>query len=248
MMALLHRHDWHTLTGVYVLGALEGTELERFESHLRRCQPCAAEVRGLRETAARLGTAAALQPPPAMRQRVLTGATRTRQLPPLTGKAARPIRSRGWVPRLSLAAAAASVAAAAILGVTQAATQHQLDTVRARDRAIAAVLAAPGARITTGTTTRGGTVTAVVSAQEHKAVIITAGLPALPAAKVYELWLMSPASVRPAGLLPATRAGHTAPVLAATVTPSDKLGITIEPAGGSSHPTTAPILIMPLPA
>ncbi|HLI37316.1 MAG TPA: anti-sigma factor [Streptosporangiaceae bacterium] len=247
-MALLHRHEWHTLTGIYALGALEGIELERFENHLRRCQSCAAEVRGLEETASRMGTAAALAPPAAMRQRVLTAAARTRQLPPVTGKAGHPAGSRGWVPRLSLAVAAASVAAAAILGVTQAVTQHQLEVTRARDRAIAAVLAAPGARIATGTTTSGGTVTAVVSAQERRAVIITAGLPELPAAKVYELWLMSPAGARPAGLLPAARAGHTVPVLASTVSPGDKLGITIEPAGGTSHPTTAPILVMAMPA
>lgn len=70
------------LTGSYVLDALSGPELGSFERHLRHCRSCDAEVRGLRETAARLATARALQPPSRLRQRVLAATSRTRQLPP----------------------------------------------------------------------------------------------------------------------------------------------------------------------
>ena len=60
------RSDLHTLAGVYALDALDtGAELARFERHLSRCQSCTTEVRGFRETAARLGMAATLPPPPA---------------------------------------------------------------------------------------------------------------------------------------------------------------------------------------
>ena len=62
--------------------------------HLQHCPSCEAEVRGLRETAARLAMARALQPPPGMEQRVLAAAYRTRQLLPPTPASRRPGRGR----------------------------------------------------------------------------------------------------------------------------------------------------------
>ncbi len=48
-------------------------------------------------TATRLGFAAAQSPPPQMRERVLAGAARTRQLPPVVDHAARPGNlGSGW--------------------------------------------------------------------------------------------------------------------------------------------------------
>src|ERR1700742_1053465 len=52
-------HDLHLLTGSYALDALPADEQADFEKHLSRCAACAEEVRGLRETTARLGVAGA---------------------------------------------------------------------------------------------------------------------------------------------------------------------------------------------
>jgi anti-sigma factor RsiW len=49
----LARDEMHVLTGGYALDALAPQEMDAFERHLQHCGPCAAEVRGLRETAAR---------------------------------------------------------------------------------------------------------------------------------------------------------------------------------------------------
>lgn len=78
-------------------------------------------------------------------------------------------------------------------------------------------------------------------------IFSTAGLPALPAAKVYQLWLMGPPGTRSAGLL-AAGAGRTTLVLASGLRPGDQAGLTVEPAGGTAEPTSTPILAMPLPA
>jgi hypothetical protein len=59
---------------------------------------------------------------------------------------------------------------------------------------------------------------------------------------------MSPAGAQSAGLLPASHAGSTSPVLAVGVAPGDRLGITVEPAGGTAQPTTTPVVVMPVPA
>ena len=267
----LQRHDLHTLTGSYALDALQGAELDEFERHLNHCSSCATEIRGLRETAARLSMAAAERPPAAMRGRVLALAERTRQLPPLTDE--RPARRgtsrqvrrarRVWFPRISVAVAAVATAVAVVLGVSQIHSQSQLSTTQsqlaairsqlsnaeAHNHAITAVLAASDARLVSSKTSRGGNVTAIVSPGESKMVVLTSSLPALPASEVYELWLLGPdAAAKPSGLLGKMQDGRTQPVLAAGPVKGYNLGITIEPAGGTLKPTMAPIVVMPLTA
>jgi hypothetical protein len=246
----LLRHDLHTLTGAYVLDAVEPAEQARFEHHLRRCKPCGHEVRGLAETATGLAMAVALQPPPQLKERVLTAVAVTRQVPPAAEQhhRARPALLRAWTPRLAVAVAVVSLAVAVALGAVGLSTRRELDRARAQNQAIEAVLAAPDARVVTQASTVGGTATVVVSRAERKLIFTTAGLPRLPAAKVYELWLIGPPQIRKAGLLPAPSAGKTPPLLAAGLVPGDKVGVTVEPAGGTSQPTTTPILLMSLPA
>ncbi len=81
----LVRDEWHVLTGSYAVDALTEQEREGFERHLHHCVSCDAEVRGLRETAARLALARSLRPPPGLQDRVLAATYRTRQLPPVAG-------------------------------------------------------------------------------------------------------------------------------------------------------------------
>ena len=178
--------DWHVLTGSYALDALPEPERAEFERHLQHCPSCEAEVRGLRATAARLAMAQALQPPPGMEQRVLAAAYRTKQLPPLPGdrlRAARDHRraqvARRFAPRrIAAFAAAASVAAAVALGITQVSTQHRLESTQASNAAISRVVTAPDARIETARTSAGGSVTVVASAALREAVVTGTGTPA----------------------------------------------------------------------
>jgi anti-sigma-K factor RskA len=247
------RRDLHSLAGPYALDALDAGERDRFERHLERCPDCQREVRGMAAAATALAMAAAADPPAGLKERVLAAVAVTPQLPPVTarerrepGPGAAPRSSRLY-PRLVTAVAAVAVVVAAVLGGLLAATQHQLDSVQARNQQIAAVLAAPDARIVTSPVTGGGRATVVVSHTEDTIVFTSSGLPALPPAKVYELWLLGPGSARPAGLLPEPNAGRTAPVLASGLEAGDKVGMTVEPSGGTSSPTTTPILVMPLP-
>jgi len=247
------RRDLHALVGAYALDALDGAERDRFERHLRGCRACESEVRGFAATAAALAMAAAAEPPSGLKQRVLAAAAVTRQSPPTVAKAAarrRPHTSaprRAWLPRLALSAAAAGLVAAAALGGVTVWTQHQLTTAQAENQAIAAVLAAPDAQIASARTSAGGIATVVASHSAGSIVFTSAGLQALPPSKVYELWFLGK-TARPAGLLPPARAGRTAPVLAAGLAVGDKVGVTVEPAGGSSSPTTTPIVVLTLSA
>jgi anti-sigma-K factor RskA len=242
----------HELSGAYALDALDNAERERFERHLRRCPACAEDVRRMTSTATALAMAVAAEPPPGLKQRVLAAAAATPQLPPLPSAAAKRRRGRhvtrsAWFPRLALGVAGVGVAAAVVLAVVTVSTQDRLDHLQAQNQAIAAVLAAPDAQIATATSSTGGNATVVLSYAQQKMIFTSTGLPALPNNKVYELWLLSTGSARSAGLLPEPTDGKTAPVLAAGLTSADKVGVTVEPAGGTSSPTTTPILVMTLP-
>jgi anti-sigma-K factor RskA len=262
------RRDLHALAGAYALNALDGDERDRFERHLRGCRACESEVRGFAATAAALAVATAAEPPPELKQRVLAAAAVTRQSPPAGAEGAgatagaegaggarttghrRPRATaprRSWLPRLAVPVAAAGLVAAAVLGGVTVWTQHQLTTAQAENQAITAVLAAPDAQIASARTSAGGIATVVASHSAGSMVFTSAGLHALPPSSVYELWFLGK-TARPAGLLPPARAGRTAPVLASGLKAGDKVGVTVEPAGGSSSPTTTPIVVLTLSA
>ena len=238
-MVRVMRDDLHVLSGGYVLDALSEPERDSFERHLQHCPLCENEVRGLRATAARLGLAKTLDPPPHLRPRVLAAAYRTRQLPPPVGE-----RRRVRVPRLAAALAAASLVVVVALGITQVMTRHQLDGARTASATISRVVTAPDARIETDRTSVGGTVTVVVSAGQQAAVVSVRGLRSLSGAQTYQLWVIGPHGARSAGLLSGT--GRAGPVLASGVERGDRIGITVEPAGGTSSPTTTPVIAVPV--
>jgi anti-sigma-K factor RskA len=250
------RPEPHTLAGAYTLDALTGADRARFERHLARCEQCAKEIGGLAEVTARLAAAAATEPPAGLIQGALASAARTRQLSPLTPvrprrwavrhAAAGGLLSRAWLPRLAFALTGFALVLAVVLGLAAHSAQHQLRQNQLRSHAIAAVLTARDAHMISAQVRTGGTATIVMSGREHALVFTAAGLRTLPSSRCYELWLMGRGGDKPAGMLPGPGNGMTGPVLAAGLKPGDHLGLTIEPAGGSAHPTTPVIALIAL--
>ena len=128
-------------------------------------------------------------------------------------------------------------------GISEATMQHQLNNARASGTAITRVVTAPDAQTEHMPASGGGTVTVVVSAKYRAAVVTSRDMPALTASRVYQVWVMKGSAARSVGLL-----GRGGSVLAGSVAPGDKIGITVEPAGGTSQPTTAPVVVMPVSA
>jgi anti-sigma-K factor RskA len=243
------RPDLHLLTGGYALDALPAGEQAAFERHVDRCPSCAEEVRGLRETAARLALATGVAPPPELRARVLAAAPLIRQLPPPGRNPLSRARLRGLSPRRAgITTAFLTLAAAvAFLLVITLSTNSELHQAQSANQSIAAVLAAPDARIESVPATVGGRVTAVLSLAHGEAVVTAANLPRPSGTQVYQLWVITAAgAARSAGLLTLASSGAGAPLLADGVQPGDKLGVTVEPAGGTRQPTTTPIMLLPV--
>jgi hypothetical protein len=248
-----------------VLDAVSDSSRILFERHLSGCAVCAREVIELREVTAELARGAATEPPLALIERVRESVRQVAQLPPIVDsgvrwidrprstrtrrRLARPMLPRPMLPRPMLPRLAGGLAAILIaaVAVVSAVAQHAVDEVSAaqeRIHQIAQVLNAPDAIMFTSRVATGGTVTVIMSDEDHSLVFTTAGLRRLPASRCYQLWLMGPAGDRSAGMLPSPRDGMTSPVVASGIRAGDHVGLTIEPDGGTSHPTGAPIMVL----
>ncbi|MFE6853439.1 anti-sigma factor domain-containing protein [Streptomyces sp. NPDC057674] len=244
--------DPHTMTGAYALDALDPEEHEAVRRHLAECPSCAQEVLEFSETVVRLGLAVAVTPTAALRTGVMERIATVRQEPPAT-RAVRAPRGRRGLRRWSHWALAACLAAAVGLGGV-AAWQHGLaedarqETTRARQAndAVAEVLAAPDARVSTSRLEGGAVGTVVVSASLDRAVFAASGMAPPPAGKVYQLWYDDEGTMRSAGLMdPGATAEAT--LLDGPVDRASGVGVTVEPAGGSPSPTSAPVAVLAFP-
>jgi anti-sigma-K factor RskA len=244
--------DLHTLTGAYVLHALAPQEEAEFERHLQACPPCSQEVRELAATAGRLGSAESATPPPELKHQVMARVAAERQdRPRVTRQAHRGMVRRGRaVSRFVLAACVAAAASLGGVAVWQheQASDARAQTQRAQRTAaeLAAVLAAPDAKVSTGPLTDGATGTVVVSRSRNRATFYASGLPKPPRGKVYQLWFDDGGRLRSAGLMELT-ATSGAVLMEGPVNSASAMGVTVEPAGGSSKPTSAPLALMNLP-
>lgn len=236
--------DIHKLTGAYAVDAVDDLERARFEQHLRECEDCRHEVAGLREAAALLAATVETAPPAGLRDSVLAGISQVRPLPPETpaptpapadlADPARPRRPR-WT-GLLLVAAALLVAVGVGLGAWQP-WESRTELTAAEQ-----VLAASDAETVAVDLGEAGRARVVLSRSEDRAVIVTEDMVDAPAGKVYELWFQTPESdMVPAGLMP--EGSDQTMVLEGSAAEATAVGITVEPAGGSPEPTSAPIAL-----
>ncbi|AMM30887.1 anti-sigma factor [Sinomonas atrocyanea] len=148
------------------------------------------------------------------------------------------------------AAAAALLVVAGVSGAWAIRAQQQRDDAL-RQLALAAdapgtvmgrILAAPDAKVQQVSVPGGGTLVLAHSRQDAVAGVVTLGLPQPAQGHVYELWLGDASgTMKPAGLVKGT--GSTWNELPGGIGSSTVLGVTVEPAGGSKQPTTAPIVV-----
>jgi anti-sigma-K factor RskA len=244
----------HTLSGAYVVDAVDDAERAAFEAHLPGCRDCRDEVASLREAAALMADDSALTPPASLRRSVLAGISTIRPLPPEIDPAETsqpheeepasatvvPLRRHRF--RMASLAAAAAVAASVAVGVTwQPWNDQGTSAVSAADQ----VLAAGDAQKVALDFKDGSTAAVYRSKSKGRAVILTDGMAPPPSGKVYEIWLRDANDhLVPAGLMP--KQADNKVLLKGDAAKATGVGITIEPEGGSQQPTSEPIAMFEL--
>ena len=241
----------HLLTGAYAVNALDDAERAAFEEHLAGCPDCTAEVRGLLDTTSRLAAAEAIEPPARLKAAVLAQIATTRQLPPELSADPVVVALRrpgwGWAQRSLAVAAAVLVVVVVGLSALLAQSNSTRSAVDAQQAAVTRVLTAPDAQTVGGAIPGGGRGAVVVSASEGTAVFVGSHLAAPPSGHTYELWYVTGSGAAiPAGTFEPAASGRVTTVLDGTVGDATKVAMTVEPAGGSKQPTTAPIMAVPI--
>ena len=236
----------HLLSGAYTLDALNADERAEYEVHLAGCARCQAEVAELRGAASQLGVAVAEQPPAELRARVLAEVDRTPQdqpgAPVVDLAQGRERRSQ----RIFQAAAAVFAILALVVGAWGVSAHRDANDTKQQASAVRAVVAAPDAEVIHGSGQNGVSANVVVSHSLGQSAFVADGLAAPPSGKTYQLWYIDASgSARSAGLV-TTSDGNSTQLLQGTINGATTVGMTVEPSGGSTQPTTKPVLAIPI--
>ncbi|MBI1349719.1 MAG: hypothetical protein GC156_01205 [Actinomycetales bacterium] len=241
--------DIHALCGPYALDALEPQERADFERHLQSCSACQEELQSYREAIVAMADGAAEAPPERLRASVLAGISDVRPLPPVVEEATVHDLAAHRASRLStwLMVAAVLLGVVAVGGIWRAvALQQQVAQLSAAASDISSLLAASDATTVSGPATTGGQATVVLSRERGQAALVTEGLAPVPAGHVYQVWFI-PSEGSPASAGFVGDASSSATMLSGDLTGAAAVGVTVEPSGGSSAPTTPPIIAIPIP-
>ncbi len=256
----------HALSGAYVVDALDDDERAGFEAHLPGCRDCQVEVAELRRAASELTHEVAEEPPAALRASVLSAISAVRPLPPETSS--RPLapvtalRQEAPAPaddapgsgdgvvvplrrkRRRLANIAVAAAIMGVVGVGAVTEPWASDPSTPSQNLSTAdrVLSADDAEEVTQRFPDGSSATVTRSVSEGRAVLSTKEMASPPDGKAFEMWLRIDGRMAPAGLM--TKGGDQTFVLTGDGAAATAVGITVEPEGGSSAPTSDPIAMM----
>jgi anti-sigma-K factor RskA len=223
----------------YVLGALQEDELSRFREHLDDCAQCRSEVAELQPVADELPASA----PPAvashaLRERILATVRSEAELLSAAGHDAdRPAEARRrWRPRSDFAlgisaAVAAGVAALVAVLIAVGSSSHAKVTVTPGETKGAARTAQASLRQTDG-----------------RAELVVAHMPQPAVGRIYEVWLSRGANdAQPTNaLFGVTGTGSGSVDVPNSLHGVKQVMVTSEPSGGSAHPTTKPLIVVPL--
>ena len=236
--------------GAYALDALPESEASLMRAHLVSCADHAARVAELRAVALELPALADPMPAPTgLRARVL-GAIAQESTQAVTAprsisdaRAQRPEARVQWGPSnirgFSMAWGAIAAALVIALGgllawnlVLQNRSGASVERLASRATTVATLKQASGGV--------GGTV--VYFGNDKKALVVSGTLAPLDSTKTYQMWAVGGTQPASIGMMNAGADGTISTLVAFDASRTATLAITIEPAGGSAQPTTAPIL------
>jgi anti-sigma-K factor RskA len=219
----------HALSGAYAVDALDDIERAQFERHLAECPDCRSEVDSLREAAALLAETTVVAPSAELRERVLTGISAIRPLPPVAGQESETATVTELEPRRRRRAVTFLVAAAAAIAIGTGGIVWQQVNDDNPSSQTERVLTADDAQRFTVDFDGGATATLVRSKELNKAVLVTKDMPAPPDGRAYALWLQHDDVMVPAGIMPEGPDNEV--LLSGDAASANGAGITVETAG-----------------
>jgi anti-sigma-K factor RskA len=221
------------------------------------------EARQFEAVAAELALAAEpVMPPASLKADLFAKLASTPQLPPVEATAPAPAsgvpasaapasespaelkaRSRWFTRPIAIVAAAAAAVVLFVGGTFLGSSLSGNDSFQQQQAsALAAINAAPDAQRASADVDGGGTATLVWSGQLGQSALVAKDLPNLPDNKTYELWYIRDGKATAAGTMVPGTAPATWRVLDGRMAAGDTVGVTVEPRGGSTQPTTNPIV------
>ena len=249
------KDDAATLSGAYALNALDAAERELFEALLAESEETRNEVTELMDTAVLLGLAVdPVEPSAALRASILSKLATTPQLDRVVAPAAERVAHRfspaaqrakaRWFTRPVTVLVAAAAAIVLIVGggvVANTISTNNFENQQADQ--LAAINSADDSQRLVAEVDGGGTATLVWSTDLKSSALIVDGLAPLSAEQVYALWYIDAEGARAAGTFSVGEGGSVWRVLDGQMGFGDTVGVTIEPRGGSTIPTTDPIVV-----
>lgn len=251
--------DFVNLSGAYVLNALDADEAMAFEAELESSDQTRYEVTELRDTAVVLGLAVApVTPSASLKSSIFALLDSTPQLPaegeeheiaPVSPireferPAAAKAQSRWFARPATIITSLAAAAALIVGGVVVSGNIRDTSVQNEAFSKYTQITSAEDAQNVVADVTGGGTATVHWSEDLSGAAVTVDGVTALPGSKTYEMWFIGTnGAARPAGTFNTNDSGDQWSVLAGALQPGDTIGVTVEPAGGSTAPTTTPVV------
>ena len=258
----MEHREFQDLLALHAVDALDASDRGRVEEHLASCAACRAELTELREAAGLLAHASpAAEPSAAVRTRILDQVRKEKELGAVSSRVI-PFQTRSasglWPNALRIAAAIAFVAlliGVAVLWRREASSQQeiarlsqQLDQQNqelAHNREALALINAAGAKkmeLAGSQTAQAARGTFIYDQATGRAVVMTNGLPAVPAGMAYEVWFIPKGhSPMPGKTFRVDASGHamTMDQMPVEAMQGAVIAITLEPEKGSASPTGA---------
>ena len=230
---------WVDAAGAYVLEAMPEDEREAFERHLDDCVACREEVAELLPAAHALPMASPqMTPPPELKARIMAEVEREAALLAQAGEgadrpaASRPRRRRQWFMGWRLAPVAAALLVAGVLAGTTLDRDEGPSSPATRTVAV------------TVDPKRAPDGTAELHVTGGEAMLVGSGMPAPPAGRVYQVWVMPKGSntPEPTNALFYPRADGSVATAIPDVADAKMVLVTDEPLGGSDAPSRTPVM------
>jgi len=225
-------HDrWRDELSAYLLGALEPGEAADLERHVAGCEECREELRWLRPAVQVLPeTVESVEPPAELRARLLEQVRSEAKGSEAASGSRQATPRRQWLrlrPLAGLAAVALIAAAVGAYAISDGGSE--------------------GGGATTVVSGHSPDVTAQMVRQGETGTLRLANLHPLPRGKVLQAWVRRGTRVVSAKALFEPNSDGTATATIDNMDGVNTVMVTTEPRGGSTQPTSAPIVSVPMP-